>query len=242
MLDVTTLTDGWVRCHLAGERREEYHKGALVVWFGTNSWRIAVDQLTHTDGRDSLSAGYDTASDAMRAVDTHQARAAADRAQARATADEEQAVSVARARALVLIDDDRGRALIKALARLHAAGRIQRPWLNGMFVVDSPSVTHPSGYSIGPPHRVYSKWLPPNARWRMSDIEEPATKGCLLALLREASGDPHLGTVFSVGENKSGWSIAWNDASRGPTVALSEGVALADALIALGRRTESIEV
>ena len=107
-----------------------------------------------------------------------------------------------------------------ALARLHAAGRIKSPWLAGMLVRNFP---------WHKPFRVTENHNPTSDEWT-PDLTDPATLGCLLALVREASGDEYLHTIFVRG---SWWVMdgAWEPESLAS--ARSEGAALSAALIAL---------
>jgi hypothetical protein len=131
--------------------------------------------------------------------------------------------------------------LTEALAKLHEAGRIRSPWLPGMHTAPEGwrvlyldrdtgvAVTYRDGTDGGllmvHPSRVASAHI---------DLTDPATVGCLLALLREASGDPEAVVGLDSEEGKRGnwWTNSSNEWARDHDGA-TEGDAIAAALIAL---------
>jgi len=96
--------------------------------------------------------------------------------------------------------------LTEALVALHKAGRIRSPWRDGMKfhtmrVFLDHSVQHGARWSCLVPRYTgtYYDLCPPEiCDWERAegfgdpDLSDPATRGCLLALAREASGDPGL--------------------------------------------------
>lgn len=125
--------------------------------------------------------------------------------------------------------------LRQALEILHRAGRIRSPWLPGMAVIVDRGTR---GGRI-PFFRGTTGW------WYPSEVElpnhivdreaepvlaDPATVGVLLALLREASGDPY---VTPQG-GPHGWSC-WPAGMPGgwPVDQPTEGEAIDAALVAL---------
>ena len=117
----------------------------------------------------------------------------------------------------------------EALHALHRAGRIARPWLPGMNAV--------GGEGSGD-YRTSTGWVPEGAE---PDLTDPATVGCLLALLREAERDPGITTRAPTDPHGGNWYVhvpsedAWATDSGAPT----EGEAIAAALIALARPISS---
>ena len=69
------------------------------------------------------------------------------------------------------------------------------------------------------------------------DLTDPATLGCLLALVREAWGDPHL----HVGRRIAGWGV-WTSASTPMPQCVGKGDAEAEALVAALEAAERREV
>lgn len=127
--------------------------------------------------------------------------------------------------------------LTQALAALKAARKIRSVWLPGMADVEEQRVLcseHADGLvfvDVGNRRG----WFPPSAL-EAPDLTDPATVGCLLALLREAHEDsgvwvgpshPEAWVVFVRGE--SGWE---ESGAFGET----DGEALAAALIALAEQ------
>lgn len=142
--------------------------------------------------------------------------------------------------------------ITQALAALCAAGRIRTPWVEGMAfggsdgwiyvgrVISVEGERYPyeweyNGYlrSRAEGHDWYE--LPPEPRCPPIVHADPATCGCLLALLREALQSPAVHTI-SFEWPAALWTTAGELHDRrewdGPTAA-SEGEAIAAALIAL---------
>jgi hypothetical protein len=148
--------------------------------------------------------------------------------------------------------------LAEALQRLHEAGRIRSPWLPGMSAKDAdPGQAYfrivagnggDGSFVWGYYRRIvagnggdgsfvwgyyrYDHAVRPFHTEEMydntPDLTDPATLGCLLALVREASGDP-LAHLFPDGDE-------WACILPGKTPAAwcpTEGAALSAALIAL---------
>lgn len=140
--------------------------------------------------------------------------------------------------------------LAQALARLAAAGRIRSAWLPGAKGFDTAGrsfrfiAEHHSGGGIVVPG--FTTTTLPVSREFLAlgrpDTTDPATVGCLLALLREAQGEPFLALdvhwphhpdTGEVGWEGTRWCV-WNPVNDGEgPYALSEGEAIAAALIAL---------
>ncbi len=155
--------------------------------------------------------------------------------------------------------------LTEALQRLHEAGKIKDAWLPGMRVL------HPGGLeSAGSmerhdiPLRAYDENEEPaiagdpwsivegydgscspkqGPEWT-PDLTDPATLGCLLALVREASGDPVAYTVpWSHGPGGFRWVVMFDpryDTNRAveetSDTDKGEGAALSAALVALAEQ------
>lgn len=85
----------------------------------------------------------------------------------------------------------------EALVALHRCGRIRSPWLPGMLGIDAAGVRfrfvsgHPQGGGIIADERLVTSLTPVGPALlslARPALQDPATRGCLLALLREASG------------------------------------------------------
>jgi hypothetical protein len=143
--------------------------------------------------------------------------------------------------------------LTEALAVLHRAGRIRTPWLGGMRIVgkypEYPIRIHDFGERVLDAEDMVS----PDQPWRwwsepqtsnggpcpgpyVPDLADPATRGCLAALAREAVGDPTL-TVETVLTAARGivWMASTPRAILGPERP-TEGEAWAAVLIAAAER------
>lgn len=138
------------------------------------------------------------------------------------------------------------RDLTDAIAGLHEAGRIRTRWLPGMRIAERTDLP---GYSRG---RVMSgnpnggirllewdtapagqrTWSPSGSGVLLLHVNDPATLGCLLFLLREASGDPHAYVRTQAVATGMRWQAYWLDRCA---TADTEGEALAAALIDLAR-------
>ena len=72
---------------------------------------------------------------------------------------------------------------------------------------------------------------------RLPDLTDPATLGCLLALVREAWGDEHL----HIGRRIAGWGV-WTSASTPMPQCVGKGDTEAEALVAALEAAEGREV
>jgi hypothetical protein len=93
-------------------------------------------------------------------------------------------------------------------------------YLDGWLHLDWPGM--PGGMREWPTHATRT--------WEF-DLTDPATVGCLLALLREASGDPRLLPQVADEDGIPRWSVGAG------TYETTEGEAIAAALIALAQET-----
>jgi hypothetical protein len=129
----------------------------------------------------------------------------------------------------------------EALKALHEMGRIRSPWQPGMLVRGGGYLPHSlTGSHWG---EVTERLLAPMTPYLDNprpDLTDPATVGCLAALLREASGDRCASAspveFFQSREYTGRWFARWahpiegfEDGPEGAT----EGEALINALIAL---------
>lgn len=121
--------------------------------------------------------------------------------------------------------------LAEALAKLHKAGRIKQSHLPGMLT----DYGHVWGKARWPARK------PASGCFVLTD---PVTVGCLLALLRKASGDPRVRVFWDDDQGRRPASLAWIvlvDADPPETSgqanavykAATEGEAIAAAIIAL---------
>lgn len=122
----------------------------------------------------------------------------------------------------------------QALRRLHEAGRIAHWHRDGMQYLTSDGPWRPE------PSDLDARWRPKPSE--SPDLEDAATRGCLLALLREATGDP----LVCLLSHSRGWplQVSWTCATGNPTkgslgaVGDTEGHALAAALVAVAENLE----
>jgi hypothetical protein len=121
--------------------------------------------------------------------------------------------------------------LPEALQQLQAAGKIKRAWISGMKDTAGLRVVrdgrwHPCDGNV------ITDWDAPGWRDLEPDLTDPATLGCLLALVREASGDRLLHVAYQTDAGHEWWVVVDMDDNcmyGGET----EGAAIAAALIAL---------
>lgn len=124
----------------------------------------------------------------------------------------------------------------EALRVLHERGRIRSPWLPGMRLIAGPLDSY--------------RWTETGWLWASGarspadldmhgepDLTDPATVGCLLALLREAVGPwtPEGRAGATIEQSRHGWHV-WvqtGPGARDQYQAWTEGGAIAAALIAL---------
>lgn len=135
--------------------------------------------------------------------------------------------------------------LTEALRALHQQRRIRSPWLPGMVAVSAEgtpcrvAVLHGSGGGA-----VIPGWstgtLPVGVAFLTGatpDLTDPATVGCLLALLREASGEVVCVQHRRVPSSVDPWVVTGPTSTPQPpwqgVAGPTEGEAIAAALIAL---------
>lgn len=145
--------------------------------------------------------------------------------------------------------------LPEALRRLHAAGRIVAPWLSGMLLAEWDARTTARvawfdgdggqrvnlSYSCPSEGVAQGGWLRVESAklyaWRGPALDDPATVGCLTALLREAANDPaiYLCPDEHEEEGLQGWDVRQPllYGSKGLGYGETEGQALAAALVLL---------
>lgn len=129
--------------------------------------------------------------------------------------------------------DDLGTTCRDALRRLCEQGQIASPWLPGMAwrVARTAPLDEISGRCLLP----LLTYPYPGA---VPDPTDPATQGCLLALVREAAGHLTISLVYCEPmhpEQACGWAMQWAD-SRLPLWGSdydTEAEALVAALVAL---------
>lgn len=136
--------------------------------------------------------------------------------------------------------------LTEALAALKAAGKIKSAWLPGMRGVKTNALAQRVDVAVIAINRdgsalvlslmagartVLAPVLPVSAEFLSGcapELDDPATLGCLLALVREASGDPraYLSPLWTM----TGWCCVWHEGDV-EYEADTEGEAIAAALI-----------
>jgi hypothetical protein len=113
---------------------------------------------------------------------------------------------------------------VEALLKLAKSGRIKLPWRDGMNVTfDGIGAHRINRWHDDGTLYIQKGWTP--------DLNDHATKGCLLALVREASGDS---TVYCR-PSAAGWYTAGyeNDTLDNLPETPTEGAALVAALVAM---------
>lgn len=111
---------------------------------------------------------------------------------------------------------------MEALVALHQAGRLRRAWLPGMRFRSNVN-----GFTF----RLHEDTSPPPADRFSPVLTDPATEGCLRALLREAARDVYLKPEL---ETPKGYLMWWFPGLTGSHD--TEAEAIAFALIALAEQ------
>jgi hypothetical protein len=124
--------------------------------------------------------------------------------------------------------------LPEALQRLQAAGKIRSPWLPGMLMMNGSRImfVDPDTGATSAHAKVYR----PHAGTDLNSTD-PATLGCLLALVREASGDSCVYIECGARDAATMVPVSWYVMTWGDEDSIAygetEGAALAAALISL---------
>ena len=123
--------------------------------------------------------------------------------------------------------------LAATLRDLGRAGKIASDWLPGMLVdfVKDQRKRHPRSVKAYP-RRIESRGDNPSFLGQVDGeiivgpaIYDPATLGCLLSLVREAHGDPGMGTLFDTLRGR------WRVYRAGPSDFVGDGATEAHALL-----------
>lgn len=131
------------------------------------------------------------------------------------------------------------RTLIEALDILKKTDRIKSKWLPGMLFVDSLGrLARRTGFT--PPEATLVGHRTMEASQAGPVLTDPATLGCLLAILREATRDPHIYIVryyyneTDPDDERMGWMLMMSEeVDWAIDVQDSEGELLSAALIAV---------
>lgn len=94
---------------------------------------------------------------------------------------------------------------LEALARRAVACKHWR-WMGGMQVVHTPPHDGATGYHL---RLSQDGYIP--AATEHPDLSDPATMGCLLALVREAWNEPELSATYY---DDGTWCVGWPDSLR----------------------------
>jgi hypothetical protein len=113
-------------------------------------------------------------------------------------------------------------------------------WMPGM--VDTEGRRFVGDTETAEPLSIFVEWLVDVARggerapYALPDLTDPATLGCVLAMVREAYGDPGVGAVLStsLAEGEPTWWLIW--AGDQLFDAATEGEVLVNALAAAGAK------
>lgn len=124
-----------------------------------------------------------------------------------------------------------------ALRALHERGRVASPWLLGMGVqpvLDGGTIQDVTGTVVALSHGMPIAWWPDLLDTREHHHEhlrlvlDPATLGCLLALVREASEEPH---AYAWPSKHGPWTV-YAASGHHPRVLGPECATEAEALVA----------
>lgn len=102
-----------------------------------------------------------------------------------------------------------------ALARRAVACKGWR-WMSGMRTTDALRVIHDEALFPGRPCVIREGgWVEPRPlQDALPDLTDPATLGCLLALVREAWGMP-TGITVGYSSDEALWGVSWSGATHG---------------------------
>lgn len=85
-------------------------------------------------------------------------------------------------------------------------------WLPGMLTTDGWRVSHNGDQLVGISHDYKrNEWCDLGLDGRLPDFNDPATVGCLTALVREKHGDPHAHIVSVSDFDGDFWFVARTD-------------------------------